>query len=206
MYSNLQVINNIVEASVSVERVESFLLEKEIDSPLTSLESMNLTNPGVYMQNASFAHEGPLYNSVSPSLRSLSAPSKRNATLLYRCLYNGYKLYLEGFVTSVYNKIYPKKPTTTSAATGRKYLSEEEVELVIKDALLKEAKLTIHSLEQQLHSLNPSLYPTQHPSQLPDPEQQRLITLYNLSLSVPPQAQQGHLLFILGMKLQRCPL
>ncbi len=141
LYMLPNVINSLVEAKVSVDRVESFLLEAE----KIYVPEAPLKRNGVCMNKATLAYEG-VGRSVNVPNEVLQVTTD-NRSILCRML---------SFVPLLnrLNCLQPK-PTVSSGATT-KYLSDSEYETLLLRAQLCDANEIIDSLNdsKRITSLN----------------------------------------------------
>eukprot|EP01031_Cornospumella_fuschlensis_P002095 gene2095-2615_t len=153
------VINNVVEARVSLDRVQSYLLEQE------HREVAALPLPGrgrggregVLMFRASLVHEGALEKrldenqggskKVAGSAATSAVGSGNGATVLEKV-----KRYINDFV---HRTMYSQKKAVSSeeAAGGHR---EDKKQVLIKHALLQSAEQTIDHLSAELARHTPT--------------------------------------------------
>jgi ATP-binding cassette, subfamily C (CFTR/MRP), member 1 len=131
------VLNNIVEAKVSVDRVGSFLLEQE-KKPVTS-------DP-LWLNGVQFDSATLVYESVQ---NKMSKPeSELNTKLSSVPTTTTTETPPPGPLSTLASKLPCLKRSTAAAAPEKTHLSELEFELVVRRAQVRIAESHIHYLEQ----------------------------------------------------------
>lgn len=140
-----QVINNLIEARVSVERVQSFLMQPE----RIPVPSQPLRKPGVLLDGATLVWESAI---LKYKLNQLNNSGQDERPTVFAQMIQPVKDEIRKIVSKIsfghiiLFPIPPKVPTTTANLN----LSDEEMSLIIKDALLVDSESIIKELEKEL--------------------------------------------------------
>ncbi len=176
-----QVVNNIVEAKVSVERIEDFLVEKEKHS----IPSLPLRKTGLLMEKATFVWENAFKKKRKAVSTTGTAPAASSPSSMVWSMINPMRLYtlLRSMVSSLLdhfanlwnhgrtstssvttntsstsNPLHSSTSTssTTNAVSGSEYkmvpMEDEEIELIVKEALLQDAETEMILLEKEIQA------------------------------------------------------
>eukprot|EP01031_Cornospumella_fuschlensis_P002660 gene2660-3325_t len=151
------VINNVVEARVSLDRVQSYLLEQEHREVAALPGRGRGSREGVLMFRASLVHEGALEKrldenqggskKIAGSAATSAAGSGNGASVLEKV-----KRYINDFV---HRTMYSQKKAVSSeeAVGGHR---EDKKQVLIKHALLQSAEQTIDHLSAELARHTPT--------------------------------------------------
>eukprot|EP01039_Chlorochromonas_danica_P007900 gene7900-8715_t len=165
------VINNVVEARVSIDRVESFLLEPE----RFPVPAYPLKQKGVLLHKATLVYDAALvkrYTALQASESTLAVPQTTRASgfmmqlsLLWRRLLGRDESQTPGINRNVVsNPITATKEEGSAKSSSQSSkgnsavtveVSEEQKRLMIQEALLKDAEERVSELEEQLLSYQP---------------------------------------------------
>jgi ABC-type multidrug transport system fused ATPase/permease subunit len=153
-----QVINNVIEARVSIDRISNFLLQSEYQP----IPSYPLKKPGILLENASLVWESAVqkWYVTQQNKYGISLPPSLKPTVFQQMITPLQESLKEGFKNTIAwiscGKIIIFSPSSTTAASGAssvstvKVLSEEEMNLLIKEALLMDAETLVKELQAEL--------------------------------------------------------
>lgn len=147
-----QVINNLVEARVSVDRVQSFLLQVE----RVPVASYPLKKVGVLLDSATLVWEGAVQrfsNLLQLRNRHTSLSPGNNTGLISRILQPIKEFINKGLGFISCNRIALSTAhisVNNSTSEPPKVLSDEEMDLLIKDAVIVDSEAVIRELEKEL--------------------------------------------------------
>lgn len=188
------IISNLVEAKVSVDRIQSFLLEPE----KKPVPEQPLTEPGVRFNNATLVYDSirkrltkpksMISNPVVPLLPNPAEPQRHESptTLIGKI---GRKLsIITTFAGQAFNILFSKK---NNQSEDKSLMTDIEFELLIRRA-------QVEAMEKRLQATEHSSTETKHD---PDETQEeydrsgeRILTLFRVSM----EANRGSLLCIVG--------
>jgi ABC-type multidrug transport system fused ATPase/permease subunit len=153
-----QVINNVIEARVSIDRISSFLLQPEYQP----IPSYPLKKPGILLENASLVWESAiqkwyltqltrngnqLTSSVKPTVfQQMITPLQEQAKESFK---NTIAWISCGKII-IFSPSSSTPSSSSSTPNSVKVLSEEEMNLLIKEALLMDAETLVRELQTEL--------------------------------------------------------
>jgi ABC-type multidrug transport system fused ATPase/permease subunit len=144
-----QVINNLIEARVSVDRIQSFLLQPEVNP----VPTYPLKKQGVLLDSATLVWENAVYKYKLNQLNNNAVPPK--PTVFSQLVQTGKEKL--GFVISkiTLGKLNLFQSASVSSNPGAVtisslQISDEEMDLIVKDALLVDSENIIKELEREL--------------------------------------------------------
>jgi ATP-binding cassette subfamily C (CFTR/MRP) protein 1 len=142
-----QVINNLIEARVSVDRIQSFLIQGEVKP----VPSYPLKKAGVLLDSATLVWENAIYKYKINQLDK--NPQHAKPTVFTQLAQPVKEVLNKCFKKISFGKVTPF-PAPAKVDEKNKHenikLSEEEMDLIIKDALIADSETIIKELEKEL--------------------------------------------------------